>query len=70
MTELITLKLTHDECETIVDALEADMQGYLEAAEEAAAQKAGADARTFREAAERVGQVLVKVRAVAGDEDG
>ena len=57
MAETVTLKLTNDELEMIVDALEVDLEGYAEAAKEARMSNNREDIVTFTEAATRV-QVL------------
>ncbi len=69
MTAKLTLKLTEDEAELIVDALEADMEGYLESAGEARANRNHADVATFGEAAARIKAVMDKVQALIGDRD-
>ncbi len=53
----ITLKLSQDELEMLVDALEVDLEGYTEAAKEARMSNNREDIVTFTEAATRV-QVL------------
>ena len=50
----IKLALTEDETEILIDALEADMEGYLEAAKEARGNQKREDVQTFTEAAERI----------------
>ncbi len=50
----IKLTLTEDETEILIDALEADMEGYLEAAKEARGNQKREDVQTFTEAAERI----------------
>lgn len=50
----IKLTLTQDETEILIDALEADMEGYLEAAKEARGNQKREDVQTFTEAAERI----------------
>ena len=50
----IKLTLTEDETEILIDALEADMEGYLEAAKEARGNQKRDDVQTFTEAAERI----------------
>lgn len=62
MTQGIKLTLTEDEAEMIADALEADMEGYVEAANEARANSNRADVQTFTEAAERIQALITKVR--------
>ena len=48
----------------IVDALEVDMEGYLESAKEARGNGNREDVKTFGEAAERIGALIAKVRAL------
>lgn len=62
MTKAIKLSLTEDEAEIIADALEADMEGYVEAAKEARGNNNRADVQTFTEAAERIQALITKVR--------
>lgn len=70
MAANVTLKLSQDELEILADALEADMEGYLEAAKEARGRNnAREEVTTFTEAAERIGAVLTKVQALVEDED-
>jgi len=58
----IKLTLTEDEAEILVDALEADMEGYLESAKEARGNNNREDVKTFSEAAERIQALLNKIR--------
>jgi hypothetical protein len=58
----IKLTLTEDEAEILVDALEADMEGYLESAKEARGNNNREDVKTFSEAAERILALLNKIR--------
>jgi hypothetical protein len=60
----IQLTLTEDEAEILVDALEADMEGYLESAKEARGNNNREDVKTFGEAAERIGALLGRIRAL------
>lgn len=60
----IKLTLTEDEAEMIVDALEADMEGYVEAMKEARANNNREDVKTFTEAAERIQALMTKVQAL------
>lgn len=62
MAANITLSLTEDEAEIIADALEVDMENYVEAAKEARGNNQRDDVKTFTEAAERIGALLTKVR--------
>ena len=48
--------------EIVADALEVDMENYLEAAKEARGNNQRDDVKTFTEAAERIGTLLAKVR--------
>jgi hypothetical protein len=64
VTDTIKLTLTEDEAEMIVDALEVDMEGYLESAKEARGNGNRDDVATFREAAERIGGLIAKIRAL------
>lgn len=64
VTKAIKLSLTEDEAEMIVDALEADMEGYLESAKEARGNGNREDVKTFSEAAERIGGLMAKIRAL------
>ncbi|ANY21041.1 hypothetical protein A6F68_02546 [Tsuneonella dongtanensis] len=61
MSETIKLSLTTDEIEMLVDALEADQEGYIEAAKEARGNNRRDDVQTFTEAAERIGALMGKL---------
>jgi hypothetical protein len=67
MSEKLKLTLTADEAEIIADALEADLEGYLESAKEARGNSRRAEMATFTEAAERIQAVLTKVQALIED---
>ena len=60
----IKLTLTEDETEILVDALEADLEGYLEAIKEARANVKRDDVQTFTEAAERIQTLKAKLEAL------
>lgn len=62
MAKSIKLTLTEDEAEILVDALEADMEGYLESAKEARGNNRREEVKTFTEAAERIGALINKLR--------
>ena len=62
MTKSIQLKLTDDEAEIIVDALDADLEGYMDSAKDARANSNRADVQTFEEAASRIRTVRDRVR--------
>ena len=64
MADTVTLKLTQDELEILVDAMEADMEGYLEAAKEARGNTRREEMATFTEAANRIQALLTKVQAL------
>ena len=64
MTDKLKLTLTADEAEILVDALEADLEGYLESAKEARGNNRRAEVQTFTEAAERIQALLTKVQAL------
>jgi len=59
------LKLTQDEAEMLVDALEADLEGYLESAKEARGNNNREDVKTFTEAAERIGALMERIKELA-----
>ena len=69
MTKPIAVKLTADEIEMIVDALEVDMEGYVESAKEARGNNNRADVATFTEAATRIQTLMAKLRELVGDDD-
>lgn len=54
MADTHTVKLTEDEVGILVDALEADMEGYVEAAKEARGNNRRDEVETFTEAAQRI----------------
>jgi hypothetical protein len=64
MTKTISLKLTEDELEMLVDALEVDLEGYLESAKEARGNNNREDVKTFTEAAQRIQELTEKLRAL------
>ena len=64
MAKTIKLTLSEDEAEMLVDALEADMEGYLESAKEARGNNNREDVKTFGEAAERIPALANKIRAL------
>ena len=64
MASSITLKLTEDEAEIIADALDTDLEGYVESAKEARGNNRRAEVATFEEAAARIRAVLEKVRSL------
>jgi hypothetical protein len=68
MPDTIALKLTTEEIEMLLDALEADMEGYAEAAKEARGNNNRADVETFTEAAQRIAALMGKLRPYVDDE--
>ncbi|MFY7837683.1 MAG: hypothetical protein ACOVQ0_15520 [Novosphingobium sp.] len=60
----IKLNLTEDEVEILIDALEADMEGYVEATKEARGNNNREDVKTFTEAAERIQALKTKLEAL------
>lgn len=66
MAKSIQLKLSEDEAEIIVDALEADLEGYVDSAKDARANGNRADVATFEEAAARIRAVRDRVRQLLG----
>ena len=66
MPDTIKLTLTTDEAEIIVDALETDLEGYVDAAKDARANGNRADVATFTEAADRIKAVKEKIAKLVG----
>lgn len=64
MTQTIALTLTPDEAEIIVDALDADLEGYVEAAKDARANGNRGEVQTFQDAAARITAVRDRIRAL------
>jgi hypothetical protein len=62
MPATIDLKLTEEEVEMLIDALEADQEGYVEAAKEARGNNRRAEVATFTEAAQRIEALMGKLR--------
>ncbi|HWJ69225.1 MAG TPA: hypothetical protein VNS79_04150 [Sphingobium sp.] len=67
MSGAIKLTLTEDEIEILIDALEVDLEGYVEAAKEARGNNNRADVATFTEAAERIQKMMAKLRDLVGE---
>lgn len=68
MSDPITVKLTSDEIEILVDALEVDLEGYVEAVKEARGNNNREDVATFTEAAERIKGLMAKLQALLPEE--
>ena len=64
MPSTITLKLTEDEAELIIDALESDGESYVESADAARKEGDSTALATFREAAQRIKTLRDKVQAI------
>ena len=62
MSKTIDLKLTEEEVEMLIDALEVDQEGYIEAAKEARGNNNREDVATFTEAGERIVALMGKLR--------
>ena len=62
MAQTITLKLSQDEVEMLVDALETDLEGYADAIKEARGNANRDDVATFTEAATRIMALKAKVQ--------
>ena len=69
MSKPIKLSLTQDEIEMLVDALEVDLEGYLEATKEARGNNKRDDVETFTEAATRIQGLMTKLRALIGEDE-
>ena len=67
MSKPIKLSLTSDEIEILIDALEADMEGYLESAKEARGNNNRDDVKTFTEAAARIQALSAKLQDLVED---
>lgn len=67
MAKTIAVKLTSDEIEMIVDALEVDLEGYAEAAKEARGNNNREDVATFTEAATRIQALMNKLQDLIED---
>jgi hypothetical protein len=67
MAKAITLTLTEDEVEILIDALEVDLEGYVESAKDAHSNGNREDVKTFTEAAERIQGMMAKLQALIED---
>ena len=63
MQQALTFTFTADEAEILVDALDADLEGYLEAAKEARGNSRRSEVQSFTEAAERITALRDRIRA-------
>jgi len=64
MSKTIALTLTEEELEILVDALEADLEGYVEAAKEARGNNSRDDVETFKEAAINIQKLMTRLQAM------
>jgi len=67
MAKPFVVELTADEIEMLVDALEADLEGYVEAAKEARGNASRDDVQTFTEAAMRIQGLMTKLQELVED---
>ena len=67
MSKAIPVKLTTDEIEMLVDALEVDLDGYVEAAKEARGNNRRDDVATFTEAATRIQALKANLQDLVED---
>lgn len=66
--QTVQLTLTLDEGEMLIDALEADHEGYVDAVKEARGNNNRDDVKTFSEAATRIQELMARIRELIGDE--
>ena len=62
MADTVSIKLTQDELEILVDALESDMEGYAEAAKEARGNTRRDEVATYTEAANRIQALMARLQ--------
>ena len=62
MSKTVKLAFTQDEIAMLADALEVDLDGYLEATKEARGNNNREDVKTFTEASERISELLNRLR--------
>ena len=67
MADTINVPLTEDELAILIDALESDMEGYLESAKEARMNNNREDIVTFTEAATRIEVLLARLQDLVDD---
>lgn len=67
MTKTVSITLNTDEIEMLVDALDADMEGYVEAAKEARGNNRRAEVATFTEAAQRILALKTRLEELVED---
>lgn len=64
MAKTFDVTLTEDEVGILVDALEADMESYVEAAKEARGNNAREDVETFKNAALAIQALLTRLQGL------
>jgi len=64
MAKSFDLTFTEDELEMVIDALEVDLESYLETAKEARGNNNREDVTTFTEAATRIGALITRLREI------
>ncbi|OYW88333.1 MAG: hypothetical protein B7Z20_02810 [Sphingobium sp. 32-64-5] len=69
MSKGYSFTFTADEAEILIDALDADLEGYEESVRDARGNGNRGDVATFTEAADRIRAVRAKIRAVVGDDE-
>ena len=67
MADTVSIKLTQDELEMLVDALESDMEGYVEAAKEARGNTRRDEVATYTEAATRIEALIARLQELIED---
>ena len=67
MADTVSIKLTQDELEMLVDALESDMEGYVEAAKEARGNTRRDEVATYTEAANRIEALIARLQELIED---
>ena len=67
MADTVSIDLTQDELEMLVDGLEADMEGYVEAAKEARGNTRRDEVKTYPEAATRIQTLLARLQGLIED---
>ena len=67
MADTVSIKLTQDELEILVDALESDKEGYVEAAKEARGNTRRDEVATYTEAATRIQTLMSRLQELIED---
>ena len=67
VADTVSIKLTQDELEILVDALESDMEGYVEAAKEARGNTRRDEVATYTEAATRIQTLMSRLQELIED---